>query len=52
MAEAASVYPTLDQRPIKNTVCLFDVDGTLTAARRVRALPPEILQQRLYRKLS
>ncbi|KAI4122570.1 MAG: hypothetical protein LQ347_006461 [Umbilicaria vellea] len=42
MAAAASVYPTLDQRPIKNTICLFDVDGTLTPARR--SASPEMLQ--------
>ena len=35
MTEAASVYPPLEDRPIKNTICLFDVDGTLTPARRV-----------------
>lgn len=34
-AAAASVIPALDQRPVKNTICLFDVDGTLTPARRV-----------------
>ncbi|WEW60328.1 Phosphomannomutase 1 [Emydomyces testavorans] len=33
--EAASVYPSLENRPVKNTICLFDVDGTLTPARRV-----------------
>ena len=32
--EAASVYPPLPQRPLKNTLCLFDVDGTLSLARR------------------
>ena len=37
-AEAASVYPPLEARPVKNTICLFDVDGTLTPARRVN--PP------------
>lgn len=36
MAQAASIYPPLKDRPIKNTICLFDVDGTLTPARRVR----------------
>jgi phosphomannomutase len=36
MTEAASVYPSLVDRPIKNTVVLFDVDETLTPARRVR----------------
>ena len=30
----AELYPDLKDRPIKNTVCLFDVDGTLTPARR------------------
>jgi hypothetical protein len=29
----AELYPDLKDRPIKNTVCLFDVDGTLTPAR-------------------
>ncbi|KAL1638531.1 Phosphomannomutase 1 [Diplodia intermedia] len=42
MAQAASVYPPLNQRPVKNTVCLFDVDGTLTPARR--DVSPEMLQ--------
>ncbi|KAL6716291.1 Phosphomannomutase 1 [Lecanora helva] len=41
-AEAASVYPPLEARPIKNTICLFDVDGTLTPARG--AVTPEMLQ--------
>ncbi|OIW34402.1 eukaryotic phosphomannomutase [Coniochaeta ligniaria NRRL 30616] len=26
-------YPPLEDRPLKNTICLFDVDGTLTPAR-------------------
>ena len=34
--EAASVYPPLEARPLKNTICLFDVDETLTPARGVR----------------
>lgn len=38
MAAAAAVYPPLDQRPVKNTVLLFDVDDTLTKPRQVR--PP------------
>src|SRR5579862_9689332 len=41
MAEAAAVYPPLDKRPIAGTICLFDVDGTLTPARR--AVSPEML---------
>ncbi|KAH0165256.1 hypothetical protein KCU82_g6744, partial [Aureobasidium melanogenum] len=40
-AVAASVIPALDQRPVKNTICLFDVDGTLTPARRT--VSPEML---------
>lgn len=35
MAAAASVYPPLNQRPVKNTVLLFDVDDTLTKPRQV-----------------
>ncbi|GAB1195337.1 hypothetical protein APSETT444_004595 [Aspergillus pseudonomiae] len=34
-AEAVGVYPALEDRPVKDTICLFDVDGTLTPARRV-----------------
>lgn len=36
--EASSIYPDLDHRPVKGTICLFDVDGTLTPARRVRPI--------------
>jgi hypothetical protein len=28
-------FPPLSERPIKNTLVLFDVDGTLTPARKV-----------------
>jgi phosphomannomutase len=42
MAQAASVYPLLEDRPVKNTICLFDVDGTLTPARGT--ISPEMLQ--------
>lgn len=41
-AEAASVYPPLEGRPLKDTICLFDVDGTLTPARQ--SVSPEMLQ--------
>ncbi|KAK4136392.1 eukaryotic phosphomannomutase [Trichocladium antarcticum] len=34
-------YPPLADRPIKNTICLFDVDGTLTPARL--SASPEML---------
>lgn len=30
---AAVTYPPLDKRPIANTICLFDVDGTLSPSR-------------------
>ncbi|CAF9933682.1 MAG: Phosphomannomutase [Alectoria fallacina] len=41
-AEAASVYSPLEGRPLKGTICLFDVDGTLTPARQ--GVSPEMLQ--------
>lgn len=41
-APAASIVPSIRERPIKNTVVLFDVDGTLTPARR--DVSPEMLQ--------
>lgn len=42
MAAAAPVtYPPLEERPLKNTICLFDVDGTLTPARLT--VSPEML---------
>ena len=31
----ASVYPSLENRPIQGTICLFDVDETLTPSRKV-----------------
>jgi len=34
MAEVGAVIPPLNQRPIKGTVCLFDVDNTLGPARQ------------------
>ncbi len=30
----AELYPDLKDRPVKETVCLFDVDDTLTPARQ------------------
>lgn len=41
MTESISSFPPLAERPIQNTICLFDVDGTLTAARR--SVTPEML---------
>ena len=40
--EAASVYPQLQDRAVKNTICLFDVDDTLTPARRVCTFSPAL----------
>jgi phosphomannomutase len=34
MAVLTTTYPPLDERPLKDTICLFDVDGPLTPARR------------------
>ncbi|KAK3197191.1 hypothetical protein GRF29_1536g981724 [Pseudopithomyces chartarum] len=42
MAAAAAIYPPLQERPIKNTVVLFDVDETLSKARQFAK--PEMLQ--------
>ena len=39
MAAGAAIYPSLQERPIKNTVVLFDVDETLSKARQVHSLP-------------
>ncbi|KAJ0420688.1 eukaryotic phosphomannomutase-domain-containing protein [Aspergillus carlsbadensis] len=30
----AGIYPALETRPLKDTICLFDVDNTLSPARR------------------
>jgi phosphomannomutase len=30
----AELYPDLKDRPVKETICLFDVDGTLGPARQ------------------
>ena len=35
MTTATSVFPPLESRPLKDTIVLFDVDETLTKARRV-----------------
>ncbi|KAH8176102.1 eukaryotic phosphomannomutase domain-containing protein [Sarocladium implicatum] len=38
---APPTFPALEDRPIKNTICLFDVDETLTPARN--GITPEML---------
>ena len=40
MAQEQPAFPPLEERPLKDTICLFDVDGTLTPARLVRRPPP------------
>ncbi|XXG93922.1 Phosphomannomutase 1 [Hypoxylon texense] len=52
MDAGAPPYPPLEDRPIKNTIALFDVDETLTPARR--AVSPEMLQtlERLRQKVA
>ncbi|KAL7901350.1 phosphomannomutase [Trichoderma sp. SZMC 28014] len=49
---AAPAYTPLEDRPLKDTICLFDVDGTLTPARLDAS--PEILEllQALRKKCS
>ncbi|KAI9700543.1 MAG: Phosphomannomutase [Bogoriella megaspora] len=42
MAQAASIIPPLNERPVKNTILLFDVDNTLSLPRR--AATPQVLQ--------
>lgn len=42
MTAAAAVVPPLAERPIKNTLVLFDVDNTLTVPRQ--GVQPEMLQ--------
>ncbi|KAF2710302.1 phosphomannomutase-like protein [Pleomassaria siparia CBS 279.74] len=42
MAAAAAIYPPLNERPIKNTIVLFDVDETLTISRQLAS--PAMLQ--------
>ncbi|RAH72699.1 PMM-domain-containing protein [Aspergillus aculeatinus CBS 121060] len=42
MAEGASVYPSLPNRPLQGTICLFDVDNTLSLPRR--GATPEMLE--------
>ncbi|KAF2259192.1 eukaryotic phosphomannomutase [Lojkania enalia] len=42
MAVAGSIVPPLEDRPIKNTICLFDVDDTLTVPRQHAT--PQMLQ--------
>lgn len=41
-ANMAPTFPPLEDRPLKNTICLFDVDGTLTPARLT--VSPEMLE--------
>ncbi|KAG6040867.1 Phosphomannomutase 1 [Claviceps citrina] len=41
MDAVQSSYPPLEERPLRDTICLFDVDGTLTPARQDAS--PEIL---------
>ncbi|KAI0135959.1 eukaryotic phosphomannomutase [Hypoxylon sp. NC0597] len=52
MDAGAPSYPPLEDRPIKNTIALFDVDETLTPARL--SVSPEMLQtlERLRQKVA
>lgn len=52
MDAGAPPYPPLEDRPLKNTIALFDVDETLTPARL--AVSPEMLHtlERLRQKVA
>ncbi|KAI1457392.1 eukaryotic phosphomannomutase [Annulohypoxylon moriforme] len=52
MDAAVPPYPPLEDRPIKNTIALFDVDETLTPARL--SVSPEMLQtlEKLRQKVA
>lgn len=45
-------YPALKDRPVKNTICLFDVDGTLSPARLHASDEVLELLQRLRQKVA
>ena len=40
--EVASVIAPLEDRPVKNTICLFDVDNTLSLPRLVWTAPSQL----------
>jgi len=44
-------FPPLSDRPIKDTLVLFDVDGTLTPARRVILPEPPLADDRPQRRI-
>jgi hypothetical protein len=48
---AASVYPSLENRPLKGTVVLFDVDKTLSPARGV-SFKPENFDKQYFTQLT
>lgn len=52
MTSVHAQFPPLNARPIKDTVCLFDVDGTLTPARQVAPLSPVLRAPRTRRQQS
>jgi hypothetical protein len=39
ITKTMDVYPSLEARPMKNTICLFDLDGTLCLEKQVRTKP-------------
>ena len=46
------LYPDLKDRPIKETICLFDVDGTLTPARNPVSAEMLVLLSKLRHKCA
>ncbi|KAJ5911278.1 Phosphomannomutase [Penicillium subrubescens] len=52
MTTATAVYPTLENRPLKDTIVLFDVDETLSKARRSATPEMHELLSRLRHKCA
>jgi hypothetical protein len=42
ITKTMNVYPPLEARPMKNTICLFDLDGTLCLEKQVRTNPSQL----------
>lgn len=42
ITKTMNVYPPLEARPMKNIICLFDLDGTLCLEKQVRTKPSQV----------
>ncbi|KAI5844986.1 eukaryotic phosphomannomutase [Morchella snyderi] len=52
MSTTAAPFPPLTERPVARTICLFDVDDTLTPARRTISPEMLVLLQKLRQKVA